>query len=165
MPEIKWRGVNYNCMMVCVDRLSGWMLVTPHDKAGLTAEVAARTMVERWWQPFGVPSIVTSDQGPQFAGAFWRTLCAQLGIQQAFAQAYHPQANGRAEVAGKTFKTWLRKISEEEKSCWVELIPHVLSKYHDMPGVSGLSPYEIVYGRQRPLARYHMRYLGCQRMQ
>jgi transposase InsO family protein len=152
MPEINWRGEHYNCMMVCVDRLSGWMMVTPHDMKGLTAEVAARTMVERWWQPFGVPSIVTSDQGPQFAGAFWRTLCAQLGVLQTFAQAYHPQANGRAEVAGKTFKTWLRKISEEEKSCWVELIPHVLRKYHDMPGVSGLSPYEIVYGRQRPLA-------------
>ena len=32
------------------------------------------------------------------------------------------------------------------------LIPHVLRKYHAMLGVSGLSPYEIVYGRQRPLA-------------
>ena len=55
-------------------------------------------------------------------------------------------------MTGKTFKTWLRKISEGEKVCWVELIPHVLRKYHDMSGVSGLSPYEIVYGRQRPLA-------------
>ena len=39
-----------------------------------------------------------------------------------------------AEVAGKTFKMWLRKISEEEHKCWVEMIPHVLRKYHDMPG-------------------------------
>ena len=56
------------------------MVVTPHEQKGLTAEVAARAMVERWWQPFGIPSVVTSDQGPQFAGAFWRTLCAQLGV-------------------------------------------------------------------------------------
>ena len=34
----------------------------------------------------------------------------------------------------------------------MEMISHVPRKYHDMPGVSGLSPYEIVYGRQRPLA-------------
>ena len=128
------------------------MVGTPHEQKGLTTEVAARAMVERWWQPFGIPSVVTSDQGPQFAGAFWRTLCAQLGVQSAYAQAYHPQANGRAEVAGKTFKTWMRKISEGEKVCWVEMIPHVSRKYHDMLGVSGLSPYEIVYGRQRPLA-------------
>ena len=118
MPEVIWRGVLSNCMMVCmmvcVDRLSGWMVVTPHEQKGLTAEVAARAMVERWWQTFGILSVVTSDQGPQFAGAFWRTLCAQLGVQSAYAQAYHPQANRRAEVAGKTFKTWLRKISEGE---------------------------------------------------
>ena len=57
-------------MMVCVDRLSGWMVVPPHDSKGLTVEEAARAMVERWWQPFGILSVVTSDQDPQFAGAF-----------------------------------------------------------------------------------------------
>ena len=56
------------------------------------------------------------------------------------------------EVADKTFKMWLKKISEEEHKCWVEMIPHVQRKYHGMPGVSGLPPYEIVYGWQRPLA-------------
>ena len=48
MLKVNWRGVHYNCMMVCVDRMSGWMVVTPHDSNGLTAEVAARAMVERW---------------------------------------------------------------------------------------------------------------------
>ena len=80
MPEVTWRGVLSKCKMVCVDRLSGWMVVTPHEQKGLTAEVAARAMVERWWQSFGIPSVVTSNQEPQFAGAFWRTLCAQLGV-------------------------------------------------------------------------------------
>ena len=58
------------------DRLSSWTVVTPHEQKELTAEVSARAMVERWWQPFGIPSVVTSDQGTKFAGAFWRTLCA-----------------------------------------------------------------------------------------
>ena len=150
MPEVESRTGKFDCMLLCVDRMSGWMMVTPHLMKGLTAEIAARDMVERWWQPFGVPSVVTSDQGPQFAGAFWRTLCGLLGVRTAYAQAYHHQANGRAEVAGKTFKMWLRKIAEENRGDWVELIPHVLRKYHDMPGVNGL--YEIVYGRYRPLA-------------
>ena len=121
MPEATWKGVLSICMMVCVDRLSGWMVVTPHEQKGLTAEAVARAMVEQWWQPFGIPSVVTFGQSPQVAGAFWRTLCAQLGVQSAFAQAYHPQANGRAEVAGKTFKTWSRKISGGEKVCWVDI--------------------------------------------
>ena len=38
-----------------------------------------------------------------------------------------------AEVAGKTFKMWLGNILEEEHKCWLEMIPHVMAKYHDMP--------------------------------
>ena len=82
-------------MMVCVDRLSGWMIVLPFERKGLTAQAAAKVVVERWWQPFGVPAVITSDQGPHFAGAFWRTICAQLGVRKAYAQAYHPRANVR----------------------------------------------------------------------
>ena len=127
------------------------MIVIPFEMKGLTAEVAAKAVVERWWQPFSVPAVITSDQGPQFARAFWQTICAHMGVQTAYARAYHPQANGRAEVAGKTFKTWLRKILDEEHFYWVESIPYVLEKYRGTPGVSGFSPHEIMYGRQRPL--------------
>ncbi len=36
--------------------------------------------------------------------------------------------------------------------CWVELLPAALDRIHDTPGESGLSPYQIVFGRDRPLA-------------
>ena len=149
MPALVWKSQAYDCMLVCVDRLSGWMIVLPFEGKGLTAEPAARAVVERWWQPFGILAVITSDQGPQFAGAFWRTICAQLGVRTAFAQAYHPQANGRAEVAGKTFKSWLRKIVDEEYLCWVELIPYVLQRYHDIPRVSGMSMRLSMEGNDR----------------
>ena len=64
MPSLEYISQRYDSMMICVDPLSGWMIVTPHLMKGLTAEVAARAMVERWWKPFGVPVIVTSDEGP-----------------------------------------------------------------------------------------------------
>lgn len=152
MPSVVWNKQHFDCMIVCVDRESGWMMVSPFQSKGLTAEKAATDMFSKWWLPFGIPSIITSDQGPQFAGAFWKTLCALFGVRSAYSQAYNPQANGRAEVAGKTFKTFLRKIAEEEHECWVQLIPHVLRKYHDIPGPTGLSPYQIIFGRHRPLA-------------
>jgi hypothetical protein len=34
----------------------------------------------------------------------------------------------------------------------VELLPAALDRIHDTPGESGLSPYQIVFGRDRPLA-------------
>ena len=35
---------------------------------------------------------------------------------------------------------------------WVELLPKAVRQIHDIPGESGMSPYEIVFGKQRHLA-------------
>ena len=93
-------------------------------RKGLTAQAVAKQMFHRAWSLFGVPSVITSDQGPQFAAAWWRTLCGCLGIRQAFAQAYHSQANGRAEAAGRELKRKLRYLLDEAPGLsWVEALP------------------------------------------
>jgi len=77
-------------------------------------------------------------------------MCGRLGIQGVYSQAYHHQANGRAEVQGRIFKDLLKKLGDTSKNGnWVELLPMVLRQYLDMPGPTGLSPYEIVFGRTR----------------
>jgi hypothetical protein len=40
----------------------------------------------------------------------------------------------------------------EEGVAWVDLLPKALRHLHDVPGESGLSPYELVFGRHRPYA-------------
>ena len=69
LPVSSWQGQEFDCLVLCVDRLSGWMVAKPSLKLGLTAEKAAHLMLDDGWNIFGVPSIVTSDQGPHFAGA------------------------------------------------------------------------------------------------
>ena len=70
-----------------------------------------------------------------------------------FSQAHRPQANGRAEVAGRVLQDVLRKILLDHEINWVEALPRALRILHDTPDpVSGLSPYEIVFGRERALA-------------
>ena len=136
---------------MCVDRLSGWIIAVPCLDKGLTGAKLAQIMLKEW-SPFGIPSVMTSDRGSHFTGAWWRTFCAELGIRHAYAHVYHHQANGRAEVAGQQIKEVLRKILVEENLTWVEALPRVLNKIHDAKGVGGLSPYEIMFGRYRPLA-------------
>ena len=68
MPESELGGEKFDCMVLCVDRLSGWMLAKPTTKIGLTAEKAAKMLLDGAWDLWGVPSTITSDQGPQFAG-------------------------------------------------------------------------------------------------
>ena len=79
-------------------------------------------------------------------------MCGILGIRHAFSQAYHHQANGRAEKAGQQLMERLRRLQIEDKVTWVEALPRVLDRLHDTPGETGLSPYQILFGRHRPLA-------------
>ena len=109
MPEVKHEGQVYDYMALCVDRQSGWIMATPHRYKGLTAATVAKAMY-RQWEMFGVPSVITSDRGPHWASAWWQTLCASMGVRRAFGQAYHHQANGRAEVAGQRVMSVLKKL-------------------------------------------------------
>ena len=110
MPEVQWDHQTYDCILLCVDRLSGWVLAKPSTKLGLTAKKAAHLMMDGGWEAFGVPTTITSDMGAQFVGQWWKTMCARLGIRQAYSQAHRPQANGRAERAGQQLIELLKKI-------------------------------------------------------
>ena len=140
-------GKKFNSMLVCVDRLSGWVIARPTTKLGLTAEKAAHLVMDDGWDVFGIPAVITSDQGPQFVGQWWRTMCAHLGIWQAWSQAYRPQANGRETLMG-----FMRRLWVESGINWVEALPRVLRVYHDTRGESGYSPFQIVFGRDRFVA-------------
>lgn len=152
MPEIEQDGVPYNCFACCVDRLSGWMVATPHHLRGLKASDVAKAMYNAWWSPHGVPSVLVSDRGAHFAGAWWRAMCAHHGIRHGYAIAYHHASNGRAEVAGSQIQKMLRKLHASERISWYEGLQRAVRMIHDLPGESGLSPYEILYGRHRPYA-------------
>ena len=41
MPSVVWNKKRFDCMIVCVDRESGWMMVSLFQSKGLTAEKAA----------------------------------------------------------------------------------------------------------------------------
>eukprot|EP00667_Euglena_gracilis_P000113 EG_transcript_113 len=152
MPRVLHDGGEYDTLALCVDRHSGWIVGVACKDKGLTGAKLAKEMVKNQWRPFGVPSVISSDQGSHFTSTWWKNMCALLGIRQAYSQAYHHQANGRVERAGQQVMEVLRKLYVEEKINWVEALPQVLDRIHDVKGESGFSPYEIVTGRERPLA-------------
>ena len=76
-------------------------------------------------------------------------MCARLGIRVAYSQAYRAQANGRAERAGRTIISALRKLSAESQNNWVEMLPRVLWAHHATPGEMGMSPFQVLFGRER----------------
>ena len=110
MPRVLFEGEEYDSVVVCVDRHSGWIVAIPCLNKGLTGAKITKYMVNFQWRPFGVPFIISSDQGSHFVNTWWQNMCALMGIRQAFSQAYHHQANGRVERAGQQIMEILRKL-------------------------------------------------------
>ena len=56
------------------------------------------------------------------------------------------------ERTGQEVIRKLRKLNADEGTPWPQLLPRVLRHLHDAPGATGLSPYQIVFGRHRGMA-------------
>ena len=161
MPEVEFSGQKFDAFFLMVDRHSGWMVARPTQYEGLTGEKAAKLLFDSSWGELAVPSIVTCDRGAQFISDWWKTMCTRLGVRMAFSQAYRPQSNGRAEVAGRVIKDMLRKMHAENAINWVEALPRILRVQHgSIDPILGMSPYEAIFGRQRCLAALPWWYSG-----
>ena len=135
---------------MCVDRHSGWVIAIPTNRIGLTSEKVGKLLYRKWLDlGGGIPSIITSGQGPQFTGKFFAALCGLMGIRQAFTQAYGAQANGRAERAGRQILYRLSKLNVPGGVNWVEALPKVLEQHHGAEGESGIPPCNIIFGRYK----------------
>lgn len=74
---------------------------------GITAEEVAETFTIGWIARFGVPSIVTTDQGRQFESALFMSLLKSASIQRTRTTSYHPCANGMVERLHRQLKAAL----------------------------------------------------------
>jgi hypothetical protein len=76
----EWKGENFDCLVLCVDRVTDWLLAKPALKEGLTGEKTAHLLLDGGWGEVAVPTHITSDQGTQFISSFFRTVCAETSI-------------------------------------------------------------------------------------
>ena len=142
-------GIKYDTALLITDLKSGYIVCVPTTEAGLTAEKTGKLTVQHWLSVFDIPSGIICDRGPQFAGSWYRGLCAGLGIHNHYVTVGRHQGNP-AEGAGRQVKAMLRKaLASTTKYTWVDLLPVLLRRYHNTPNLTGLSPNEILFGRKR----------------
>ena len=121
MPEVTVEGETHDCVILAVDRHSGYIVAVPGKKSkkkdkkdrhgvGLQAKTVANAMIRHWLTIFDVPAVICSDRGSQFVGTWFKTMCKHMGIRHAKTVAHHSRSNGRAEVAG-------RQCSKRSASC------------------------------------------------
>lgn len=106
--------------LTAIDRVSRWPEVWP--MRSITAEEVSETFTREWIPRFGVPSVLTTDQGSQFESDLFHRLLQQFATKRIRTTSYHPCANGMIERVHRQLKAALMCHNDS----WVRSLPLVL---------------------------------------
>jgi len=113
-------SMGFQYCLTAVDRYTRWPEAWP--MVNMTAEECAETFFRGWISRFGVPNIVTTDQGRQFESALFQNLMQMCGSKRVRTTSYHPCANGLVERMHRNLKAAL--MCHEDT--WHKALPVVL---------------------------------------
>jgi hypothetical protein len=127
----------YVYLFTIIDRSTHWLEAIPLRSMDTAACVDA--LITGWVARFGVPSVITSDQGRQM------NMCSLLGVDHSRTTAYHPQSNGMVERAHRQLKDARR--ARLAGAAWPLHLPWVLLGLRAAPKEdSVVSSAELLYG-------------------
>ena len=135
--------------LVVADRLSGWSEVFK-SKPG-TPQSGAEGLISclrNCFSCYGIPTELASDGGPEFVSHKTEEFLVNWGVDHRLSSAYHPQSNGRAEVAVKTVKRLLKSNTGPNGSLNNDNFLRALLQLRNTPDSDcNLSPAQVMFGR------------------
>ena len=97
----------------------------------------------------GIPKIMISDRGLQFAAHFWERMHKSLGTSLIRSTAYHPQTSGQIERLNQVLEDMLRACVLSSKGSWESWLPLAEFSYNYSYQESiRMAPFEALYGRK-----------------
>ncbi len=97
----------------------------------------------------GIPKEILTDQGTPFMSRTMADLCRLLKVKQLRTTVYHPQTDGLVERFNQTLKQMLRRVAEDDRRDWDQMLPYILFGIREVPQAStGFTPFELLFGRQ-----------------
>ncbi len=137
-------SVGEQTWFVMVDRYSGFPFVC---RLSSTTASAITTLCEKWFFDWGIPEVIRSDGGPQFACKDFATWCTKLDIRHEISSAYNPESNGLAEAAVKQAKYLVIKCIRDKQD-----YTSALHEFRNTPRADGFSPYQLMFGHRSKTA-------------
>ena len=83
-----------------------------------TLEQLAELHIRHVWTLHGLPFWHNTNRGPQFTAPYMWNLYKNLGINQQFSTAYHPETQGQVESNNKWLETYLCMFSAYRQDDW-----------------------------------------------
>lgn len=134
-------------LVVAIDYFSKWVEAEPLTR------ITGLAVQKFFWKQiicrFGIPRVIISDNGKQFAENPFKAWCRDLGITQHFTSVGHPQANGQAENLNRTLLHGLKTRLDRLHTSWVDELPSVLWSYRTTSRTATQeTPFSLTYGSE-----------------
>jgi hypothetical protein len=136
----------YTALLVIIDVFTGFIILRPLRSN--TAEIVARKL---WkvFSIFGIPKILQSDNGPEFANEILRTLMKLTGIDQRLISPYNPRADGKVERAIGTVTSIIKKMLHGSTTHWPLFTPFAQLTFNQkISSLTNSSPFALMFGRK-----------------
>jgi hypothetical protein len=136
-------------ILVVMDYFSKWPEVYALENQ--KAEVITKCLIDVFTR-HGAPKVLLSDQGRNFESNMVKELCAAFGIDKRRTSPYHPECDGMVERFNRALVDMLAMHVNDHHTDWDYWIPQVVFAYRSsIHSSTGVSPFEIVYGRKPTL--------------
>ena len=113
------------------------------------ATPVARVLVHEWFQRYGVPERIHSDQGRDFECRLVKELCDTYDIKKTRTTPYHPQGNTQCESFNRSMHSLLHTLPLEQKPRWPVHLPELVQAYNNTPHAStGFALYFLLFGQE-----------------
>ena len=126
-----------------VNHLTIWSVIKAiPDKEATTL---ANAIFEKLILEHGSLKILLSDNRKEFTNDTLAYVCQGFGNEQHFTSPYTPRSNRKTETFSKFLKASIRKLCQEDKASWDQVLDQILFSYRCCPYTStGEAPYTLV---------------------
>jgi transposase InsO family protein len=137
----------YRFVLVATDYFTKWAEAVP--LMNMTHKKVIRFISEHMIHRFGIPQMLTIDQGSLFMSHQVSEFAESLKIKLLSSLPYYAQANGQAESSNKTLIKLIKKKIEENPKRWHEVLSEVLWAHRiSKHSATKVTPFELVYGQE-----------------